>query len=67
VALWALAVWLLRPDWIALLALAPAALHLAWQAATLEPDDADNALARFRSNRSAGLLLAAACWVVGNA
>jgi 4-hydroxybenzoate polyprenyltransferase len=66
-ALWALAVWLLRPDWLALLALAPAALHLGWQAATLEPDDADNALARFRSNRTTGLLLAAACWVVGNA
>ncbi len=67
VALWALAVWLLRPDWIALLALLPAALHLAWQAASLEPDNADNALARFRSNRTTGLLLALTCWVVGNA
>jgi 4-hydroxybenzoate polyprenyltransferase len=67
VALWALAVWLLRPDWIALLALTPAALHLGWQALTLEPDDADNALARFRSNRTLGLLVALACWVVGNA
>jgi 4-hydroxybenzoate polyprenyltransferase len=67
VALWAFAVWLLRPDWIALLALTPAALHLGWQALTLEPDDADNALARFRSNRTTGLLLALACWVVGNA
>ncbi len=66
-ALWALAVWLLRPDWIALLALTPAALHLGWQALTLEPDDAENALARFRSNRTTGLLLAGACWVVGNA
>ena len=64
---WGLAVWLLRPDWVALLALLPAALHLGWQALTLRPDDADNALARFRSNRSAGLLLALACWVVGNA
>jgi 4-hydroxybenzoate polyprenyltransferase len=67
VLLWALAVWQLRPDWLALLALAPAALHLGWQALTLEVDNADNALARFRSNRSAGLLLALACWVVGNA
>jgi 4-hydroxybenzoate polyprenyltransferase len=67
VALWALAVWLLRPDWLALLALVPAALHLGWQAITLEPDNADNALARFRSNRTSGLLLALACWVVGNA
>jgi 4-hydroxybenzoate polyprenyltransferase len=65
--LWALAFWLLRPDWVALLALAPAVLHLAWQALTLEPDNADNALARFRSNRTAGLLVALACWVVGNA
>ncbi|HCF24666.1 MULTISPECIES: 4-hydroxybenzoate octaprenyltransferase [unclassified Novosphingobium] len=67
VALWALAFWLLRPDWIALLALVPAAAHLAWQVLTLEDGDADNALARFRANRFAGLLVAAACWVVGNA
>ena len=66
-ALWGLAFWLLRPDWLALLALLPAALHLAWQLATLEPDDADNALSRFRSNRTLGLLVALACWVVGNA
>ncbi|HET9630534.1 MAG TPA: 4-hydroxybenzoate octaprenyltransferase, partial [Novosphingobium sp.] len=65
--LWSLAFWLLRPDWVALLALVPIALHLLWQVATLEPDDADNALARFRSNRAAGLLVALACWVVGNA
>jgi 4-hydroxybenzoate polyprenyltransferase len=64
---WVGAVWLLRPDALALLALAPAALHLGWQALTFAPDDADNALARFRSNRMAGLLMALACWVVGNA
>lgn len=67
VAFWALAFWWLRPDWLSLLALAPATLHLAWQGATLDPDDPDNALARFRANRTAGLLLALACWVVGNA
>lgn len=67
VALWGLAVWLLRPDWIALLALLPAALHLGWQVLTLKDSDGDNALARFRSNRMAGLLFALACWVVGNA
>ena len=66
-ALWALAFWLLRPDWIALLALLPAALHLGWQVLTLEDNNADNALARFRSNRTTGLLVALACWVVGNA
>lgn len=64
---WALAFWLLRLDWLALLALLPLALHLAWQAATLNPDDNDNALARFRSNRMAGMLMAAACFVVGSA
>ncbi len=65
--LWALAFWLLREDWLALLALAPAALHLGWQALTLNPADPDNPLARFRSNRFLGLLVAAACFVVGNA
>jgi 4-hydroxybenzoate polyprenyltransferase len=66
-ALWALAFWLARPDGLALLALLPAGAHLAWQVLTLAPDDADNALARFRANRFAGLLVALACWVVGNA
>ena len=66
-ALWALAFWLLRPDPLALLALLPAAAQLGWQVLTLEDRDADNALARFRSNRTAGLLVALACWVVGNA
>jgi 4-hydroxybenzoate polyprenyltransferase len=67
VALWALAFWSLRPDWLVLLALLPMALHLAWQVATLDRADGANALARFRSNRMAGLLMALACWVVGNA
>jgi 4-hydroxybenzoate polyprenyltransferase len=67
ILLWALAFWLLRQDWIALLALLPAALHLGWQVATLDSTDGAGALARFRSNRTAGLLVALACWVVGNA
>ncbi len=67
VASWALSFWFLRPDWIALLTLLPAALHLLWQVATLDPADADNPLVRFRSNRTAGALVAAACLVVGNA
>ena len=66
-ACWALAFWLLREDWVAWLALLPLAAHLLWQVATLEPQDGANALARFRSNRLAGLLMALACWVVGNA
>ncbi len=65
--LWLSAFWLLRPDWLALLALLPMGLHLLWQIATLDAASADNALARFRSNRLAGLLMALACWVAGNA
>ena len=64
---WGLAFWLLRQDWVALLALLPAALHLMWQALTLDPADPDNPLARFRSNRVAGLIVALGCLVVGNA
>jgi 4-hydroxybenzoate polyprenyltransferase len=67
VTLWALAFWLHRADWVALLALLPVAAHLAWQVATLDAEDAGNPLARFRANRWAGALVAAACFVVGNA
>ena len=67
IALWALAFWLYRADWIALLALLPAAGHLAWQVSTLDGKDAGNPLERFRSNRWTGALVAAACFVVGNA
>ncbi|MXO95225.1 4-hydroxybenzoate octaprenyltransferase [Erythrobacter aquimaris] len=67
VALWALAFWLYRADWIALVALLPAAAHLVWQVATLDGDDPDNPLERFRANRWTGALVAAACFVVGNA
>ena len=65
VALWALAFWQLRPDWLVLLALVPVAFHLAWQVWTLRPEHGENALARFRANRMAGLLMALACWAVG--
>jgi 4-hydroxybenzoate polyprenyltransferase len=65
-ALWAVALHFVRREWFALLALVPMALHFAWQAAALKPDDGDDALAKFRSNRFAGLLMFAACWVVGN-
>jgi 4-hydroxybenzoate polyprenyltransferase len=67
VGLWGLGVWLYRPDPLALLALLPVAVHLGWQVATLDPQDPDNPLARFRSNRLAGALMAAACFLVGNA
>jgi 4-hydroxybenzoate polyprenyltransferase len=67
VGLWALGFWLYRGDPLALLALVPVAGHLLWQVATLDADDPANPLARFRSNRWAGALMAAACFVVGNA
>ncbi len=66
VAFWASAIWLVRPDALALAALVPAALHLAWQVLTLDPADGSNALARFRANRTTGLLVAAAMLVVGS-
>jgi 4-hydroxybenzoate polyprenyltransferase len=65
VALWAASLHFVRVEWFALLALLPMALHLAWQVAALKPGDSDDALAKFRSNRFAGLLMFAACLVVG--
>ncbi|NML07586.1 4-hydroxybenzoate octaprenyltransferase [Sphingomonas sp. G-3-2-10] len=63
--LWGAALWQMRAEWLALLALLPVALHLAWQVLTLRPEDGAGALDRFRSNRFAGLLMFAACLVVG--
>ena len=63
--LWMAAFWLIRPDPLVLVALLPAAVHFGWQVVTLDPADGTNALARFRSNRFAGLLVALACLVVG--
>ena len=63
---WAMAIWVLRPQLLALLSLAPVAFHLLWQVVTLQNDGAD-ALQKFRSNRMAGLLMAAACFVIGTA
>jgi len=66
-AFWAGAIWQVRPDPLALAALLPMAGHLGWQVLTLNVDDGDSALARFRANRTAGWLMAAACFVVGSA
>jgi 4-hydroxybenzoate polyprenyltransferase len=65
--LWAVALWRVRPEALALAALVPAALHLAWQVATLRQEDGGDALAKFRSNRFAGFIVFLACLVVGNA
>jgi 4-hydroxybenzoate polyprenyltransferase len=67
ILLWASALWYVSPQWLAVLALLPMALHLARQVATLRPDDPADALSRFRSNRFAGLLMFLACLVVGTA
>ena len=62
---WSAAIWLVRPDWVALLALLPAAVHLAMQVARADPQDGAVALALFRSNRFTGLLLFLGFLVVG--
>jgi 4-hydroxybenzoate polyprenyltransferase len=54
---WAAAIWIVRPETLALLALIPAALHLAGQALRADPDDGELALQLFRSNRFTGSLL----------
>ncbi len=58
------ALLMVRPDPLVLLALVPATLHLGWQALTFVPGSVDNALVRFRSNVTAGALLAAAFAVI---
>lgn len=63
--LWGAAIWQVRPQGLALVALLPAALHLAWQIMTLAPDDGADALAKFRSNRLTGLLVALAMITIG--
>ena len=64
---WTGAMWLAWPQRLPLLSLVPVALHLAWQVAALRPADGWDALAKFRSNRFAGLLMFLACLVVGSA
>ena len=63
--LWGAALWSVRPEWLALLALAPAALHLAGQVLRADPDNGELALQLFRSNRTTGLLVFLAMLVVG--
>ncbi|QKS02276.1 4-hydroxybenzoate octaprenyltransferase [Sphingomonas sp. CL5.1] len=63
--LWGAAFWLVRRDPLVFAALLPMAAHLGWQVLTLRPQDNDGALARFRANRFAGLLMFLACAVVG--
>jgi 4-hydroxybenzoate polyprenyltransferase len=63
--LWGTAIWTVRPDALALLALGPAGLHLANQALRADPNDGEGALRLFRSNRTAGILVFLGMLVVG--
>jgi 4-hydroxybenzoate polyprenyltransferase len=65
VLLWGAAIWSVRPDWLALVTLLPAALHLANQALRADPADGELALRLFRSNRVCGFLVFLAMLVVG--
>ena len=62
---WSAAIWSVKPDWLALVALAPAAVHLAGQVVRADAKDGEAALALFRSNRWCGLLVFLAMLVVG--
>ena len=59
------ALWLVRPDPLILAAAVPAAVHLGWQGLRLRDRSPANALALFRSNRTAGLLIFLACAAAG--
>jgi len=62
---WAAALWQVKPSWLAIAALLPAAMQLASQALRADPKDGAGALALFRSNRWCGALVFAAMLVVG--
>ncbi|MFM9852181.1 MAG: 4-hydroxybenzoate octaprenyltransferase [Sphingomonadaceae bacterium] len=64
--MWVIALLLVRPQFLVVLALIPVALHFAMQIFTLKENDGGDALAKFRSNRMAGFLVAMACLVVGS-
>jgi 4-hydroxybenzoate polyprenyltransferase len=65
VLLWGAAIWSVRPDWLALVALLPAAVHLANQALRADVRDGELALKLFRSNRTCGLLVFLGMLAVG--
>ncbi len=65
--LWGGALCAVRPDPLVLVALVPAAVQLTGQVVTLDVASGEDALAKFRSNRFAGLLVFAAMLVVGTA
>ena len=62
---WAAAIWAVRPQPLATLALLPAAIHLGGQVMRADPNNGTLALELFRSNRFTGLLLFAGFAVIG--
>jgi 4-hydroxybenzoate polyprenyltransferase len=65
VILWGAAIWAVRPEWLAVLTLLPAAIHLGDQAWRADSKQGELALKLFRSNRTCGLLVFLAMLVVG--
>jgi len=53
----ALAGGMVGMGWLFYIGLVPVVAHFTWQVRTLDIDDPDNCLTRFRSNREAGLLV----------
>lgn len=64
-AFWSAAIWCIRPEPLAFVALVPAAMQLGWQIFALRTEDGADALDKFRSNRFAGLLVFMACATIG--
>ncbi len=60
IVLWALAAAMADATWVLFIGLACVAGQLAWQIKTLNVDDSENCLARFRSNRFVGWMLLSA-------
>ncbi len=54
---WVLAAWLAGVGALGMLGLAAAALHMAWQVATLDISNPENCLRRFKSNRDLGWIV----------
>lgn len=65
--LWAISLWLVAGQALAVAALLPLVAHFSWQVAKLRDPVPATALMLFRANRWAGGLLAAACAAVGMA
>ncbi len=57
IAMWGIAAWMTGVGAIGMTGLAAAALHMAWQVATLDISDPPNCLRRFKSNRDLGWLV----------